>query len=253
MAAAGNALATLVGDNFCARQRMHADRWPGGVHEVRDGVLLVRLPGAEQLQTAFATGFAAHPLETARQWYGDDDFSLWLPAGSSTDGHTVSEEVAGMAADLVDATIVSPPRPKLRIDLVDRPQVRDDYVAVMLGFEIADDVINNLFPLELFVAPGATGFVGYLDDRPATCCWTLRTGDVVGLYGVMTAAEHRRRGLLRELLVHATAQARAAGCRHAVTQTSTAERAFIPLGFREVCRYDVVTAATGSTPHPSRT
>jgi GNAT superfamily N-acetyltransferase len=256
VAPAGNALATLVGDNFCARQVLHADRWPGGVHEVHDGVLLVRLPGAEQVQTAFATGFASHPLETTRRWYGNDDFSLWLPAGSITDGHLVNEEVAGMAADLVDTAIVGPSEPQLRIELVDGAEMRDDYVTVMLGFDLPAEVTRNLFPLELFTAPGATGFVGYLDGRPATCCWTLRTGDVVGLYGVMTSTERRRRGLLRELLVRATGEARAVGCRHAVTQTATAELAFTQLGFREVCRYDVVTGttgSTGSTPHPSRT
>jgi GNAT superfamily N-acetyltransferase len=253
MASAGNALATLVGDNFCARQRLHAERWPGGVHEVRDGVLLIRLPGAEQVQTAFATGFASHPLETTRRWYGDDDFSLWLPAGSSTDGHAVNEQVAAMAADLVDTAIVGPLEPQLRIELVDRTEVRDDYVAVMVGFDLADDVIANLVPLELFTAPGATGFVGYLGERPATCCWTLRTGDIIGVYGVTTASERRRRGLLRELLVRATGEARAVGCHHAVTQTATAELAVTRLGFREVCRYEVVTAATGATSHPSRT
>jgi GNAT superfamily N-acetyltransferase len=251
-AAAGNALGTLVGDNFCARQRLHADRWPEGVHEVRDGVLLVRLPGAEQLQTAFATGFAKRPVDTARAWYGDDAFSLWLPPGVSTDGAVVTEEVAGMAADLVSTPLVGSADPKLRIEVVDRPELRDDYIAVVVGFAIPPDTIAQLFPLELFTAPGATGFVGYVDDAPVTCCWTLRTGDVVGLYGVMTAASHRRRGLLRELVARATGDARAAGCRHAVTQTATAAFAFGQLGFREVTRYIVVTAAAGSTPHPSR-
>jgi len=248
----GNALGTLVGDNFCAGQRLHAERWPGGEHEVHDGVLLVRLPGAEQLQTAFATGFATHPVETARRWYGADAFSLWLPVSSRTDGAAVAEEVSGMASDLVGTTIVGPPEPQLRIDIVDRAEVRDDYVRVMLGFDIPAEIVASLFPLDLFMAPGATGFVGYLDGKPATCCWTLRTGDVVGLYGVITAAEHRRKGLLRELVARATSEARAAGCRHAVTQTATAVHAFGQLGFREVSRYLVVTEPGASTPHPSR-
>jgi GNAT superfamily N-acetyltransferase len=248
----GNALATLVGDNFCARQRLHAEHWPGGEAEVRDGVLLVRLPGAEQMQTAFATGFATDPIATAVAWYGDDPFALWLPATADVEGATVAEEVIGLSADLVATTIVGPPTPQLKIEIVDRAEIRDDYVRVVLGFAIPDDVLRNLFPLGLFTAPGARGFVGYLGPDPVTCCWTLRTGDVVGLYGVFTAKGHRRRGLLRELLVRATAEARTTGAKHAVTQTATAERAFDQLGFREATRYTIVTSPTDSTRHPSQ-
>jgi GNAT superfamily N-acetyltransferase len=248
----GNVLATLVGDNFCARQRLHADRWPGGVAEVHDGVLLVRLPGAELLQTAFATGFAAHPVETARDWYGHEPFSLWVPDGADLDGASPVEEVIGLAADLAATTILAPAGAPLRVEVVDRDERRDDFISVVLGFDIPADVTRNLFPLPLFTAPSATGYVGYLDDQPVTCCWSLQTGTVTGLYGVFTSAPQRRHGLLRTLLARATADARARGCQHVVAQTSTAEAAFGKLGFDEVVRYEVVTGGPArSTRHPS--
>ncbi|MEY2571759.1 MAG: hypothetical protein QOE63_2109 [Acidimicrobiaceae bacterium] len=251
-AVTGNALATLVGDNFCARQRLHAERWPGGVAEVHDGVLLMRLPGAEQLQTAFATGFAAHPVDTARDWYGHEQFSLWVPGGADLAGALPTEAVVGLAADLSVTTILAPVDTPLRVEVVDRDDRRDDFISVVLGFEIPPDVTQNLFPLALFTAPAATGYVGYLDDEPATCCWSLQTGTVTGLYGVFTSAPRRRHGLLRALLARATADARARGCQHVVAQTSSAEAAFTRLGFEEVVRYDVVTGGPArSTRHPS--
>ena len=231
-------LATLVGESFCARQRLHAERWPGGECVAVDGVLLGRLPGAEQLQVAFATPFAPHPIETAADWYGDEPFTLWLPEGAPTIGAVVTEYVAGMAAPIdrvADADTATVPG--LTIETVEDDDRRDDYLEVVLGFGLPDDVASGLFPLELFTADGVEGLIGYLDGEPAVATWAHACGSVLGLYGVLTDPKHRGRGLLRAIVARAARSEVAGGLRDG------AERAFERLGFSVVTRYTVVETA----------
>jgi hypothetical protein len=241
-------LATLVGESFCARQRLHAERWPGGECVAVDGVILGRLPGAEQLQVAFATPFAPHPISTAADWYGDEPFTLWLPEGSPTAGAIVTEHVAGMAALIEDAAAADAVRsPELTIETVDDADRRDDYLQVVLGFGLPDEVAAGLFPLELFTADGVEGLIGYLDGEPAVATWAHACGSVLGLFGVLTEPRFRGRGLLRAMVARAARSPVAHSCVHVVAQTASAEAAFERIGFAVVTRYTVVEVE----PHPA--
>jgi hypothetical protein len=241
-------LATLVGESFCARQRLHAARWPGGECVAVDGVMLGRLPGAEQLQVAFATPFAPHPITTAMDWYGDEPFTLWLPEGSPTVGAVITEHVAGMAAPIeAVAEADDGRRPGLVIETVDDEARRDDYLQVVLGFGLPDDVASGLFPLELFTADGVEGLIGYIDGDPAVATWAHANGSVLGLYGVLTEPRHRGRGLLRAVAARAARSPVAHSCVHVVAQTAGSEKAFERIGFSVVTRYTVVE----TDPHPA--
>ena len=241
-------LATLVGESFCARQRLHAERWPGGECVAVDGVILGRLPGAEQLQVAFATPFAPHPISTAADWYGDEPFTLWLPEGTPTVGAIITEHVAGMAAPIdVAASMDAVRSPELKIETVEDAASRDDYLQVVLGFGLPDDVATGLFPLELFTADGVEGLIGYLDGEPAVATWAHACGSVLGLYGVLTDPRFRGRGLLRAMVARAARSPVAGGCVHVVAQTAGAETAFERIGFEVVTRYTVVE----TDPHPA--
>jgi GNAT superfamily N-acetyltransferase len=107
----------------------------------------------------------------------------------------------------------------------------------------------RLFPLELFRAPEATGLVGWAGPVPVTACWLLRTGAAAGVYGAVTAPEHRRRGHLRALLDHAAALAGQLGWETLVLQTAS-EAVFERAGFRTVCRYALL-AGTAAGPSSS--
>jgi hypothetical protein len=241
-------LATLVGESFCARQRLHAERWPGGECVAVEGVILGRLPGAEQLQVAFATPFAPHPIVTAAAWYGDDPFTLWLPEGAPTVGAIVTGYVAGMAAPIDAVASADVDDASVQIHTVDDAARRDDYLQVVLGFGLPDDVAAQLFPLDLFTADGVEGLIGYVDGEPAVATWAHACGSVLGLYGVLTVPQHRGRGLLRAIVARAARSEVAGSCIHVVAQTAGAEAAFERLGFAVVTRYTVVEIAPGGGP-----
>lgn len=231
-------LAAEVDANLRLRLRRHADAWPGGGWEERDGMLVTRLPGATHIQAGVAADTCAAPFEAALAWYGDEPFTLWLPGEPVVVGAEVVEEIAAMAAAVDDI--------KGSVTPIVVRRSHDDETCTALqslatGFGLARPTARRLFPPAL-VADGS-GVVGFVDGEPVTACWTVRSGAVVGLYGVITAARHRSRGYARTLIAATAEYAAAAGCTHLVLQTSTAAAAFAALGFTEVGRYRVVAPA----------
>lgn len=77
-------------------------------------------------------------------------------------------------------------------------------------------------------------------ERPTAHVVTLREGDTVGVFDVVTAASHRGRGLASALLKRALADAREAGATNAylqVVSTNPAKRVYERLGFRTAYTY----------------
>jgi ribosomal protein S18 acetylase RimI-like enzyme len=83
-------------------------------------------------------------------------------------------------------------------------------------------------------------YVGFVDDRPVGTATIFLTGDVAGVYFVMTVPEARRRGLGRAITQAALEDARASGAQYAVLGSSAAGRSvYASLGFREYCQIEL--------------
>jgi GNAT superfamily N-acetyltransferase len=253
-------LVKAVDTSLWARERLHVVCWPGqgAVAVEQSGLLLTTLGLPDpHLNAAFVSRDAlnANPMvRSACSFYHDRGhaFVLWVPEespaaaavlrASAAAGLTPVDVEVGMARLVAEQTIDAADRPAtpLGFRVVDDAVTHADFLRVARGFDLDPGLLTHLFPPALFRAPGAQGLVAYRDRTPVAACWLLRTGAVAGLYGVVTAAEHRGRGYARQLLQHAVGLAGAWSCSVVVLQTARAGSVFERIGFRRVCRYTVL-------------
>jgi GNAT superfamily N-acetyltransferase len=245
-----------------ARGRLHVACWPGqgAVAIERSGLLLTTLGMPDPyLNAAFVSRNAVDAtaiVRSACSFYRDRGrrFVLWVPEESAAAAAVLR---ASVAADLAPVEVevgmarlvaghatgaIDQQATALRFQVVDDAITHGDYLEVAMGFGIHQDLLAHLFSPALFRAPGATGLVGYRDRTPVAACWLLRTGAVAGVYGVVTATPHRRRGYARQLLRHVVGLAAGWRCSVVVLQTAGAESVFERIGFRRICRYALVAS-----------
>jgi GNAT superfamily N-acetyltransferase len=277
-------LAAAVDTSLWARQRLTARCWPGPDARVAEapGVLLSSFGAG--LRSAFAARGRLDPaavITAAAAFHHGHRFELWVPEGGPDTARLLQEAAAaGLTRQGVEVGMARPVggrpgtgrpvaggpvaggpvggRPAggrpggpatLDVRVVDDEAGRAAFLRAAAGFELDRPLLARLFPLELFRAPEATGLVGWAGPVPVTACWLLRTGAAAGVYGAVTAPEHRRRGHLRALLDHAADLAGQLGCETLVLQTAS-EAVFERVGFRTVCRYALL-AGTAAGPSSS--
>jgi ribosomal protein S18 acetylase RimI-like enzyme len=122
---------------------------------------------------------------------------------------------------------------------------------------VAADIVGRSFgaPPELANAMGRFAALGFadsnpmrsflarLDGHPVGTALALRSGQDAGIFNVGTLEHARRRGVGRAITLAALADAKAAGCSHAVLQSSPAGHpVYESLGFRDFGRYRVYIA-----------
>ena len=158
-------------------------------------------------------------------------------------------EAAGLVRDpWADPAMVmqplgaAPPAPAgLSIEEADPADPDRFYAANASGFEIPSEalaIVRQLTPPSVFGDPAIRLFGGYLDGDPVACSYAIRSGSVVGVYAVGTAARARRRGIGTAMTWAAVEAGRAWGCEAATLQASPmGEPVYRAMGFETVTRY----------------
>jgi GNAT superfamily N-acetyltransferase len=119
---------------------------------------------------------------------------------------------------------------------------RDVLTQTWLPLEMAD----RLFPDSLAVDPEVGFITARLHGRPVGTSVVIRTGDVAGVYGVVTLPSARGRGVGTAATWEAVRWALAWGCHSVVLQSSEmAFPVYQKMGFRTITRYAVFERRAG--------
>lgn len=91
---------------------------------------------------------------------------------------------------------------------------------MMRGFEMPEDVVEQLIADSVLGDPAMRFVVGSVGDTPVSCALVAVTGSTAGIYNVATPAEHRRRGYGAAVTWAAIQEGARLGCDHACLQAS---------------------------------
>jgi len=233
-------------------------RWQGASLCVEDdGVLLVAGPSDSPLgYTNCAARVdpetpAAHVLERAQGFFGDQDrgFTLWARASADADLEQaararglapVSESPWLVLSSALDA---KPLADGARVVLVTDEAGMADAAAVnrdayqSQGFSA--DAVDAIYARpKRMLSPAVSVFVLYLGDRPVATAITLHTTGVGGVYWVGTRASDRARGYGEACTRAAVNAGFEAGARVVTLQaTRMGESLYRRLGFRAVAAH----------------
>ena len=232
-------------------------RPPLGDRETHDGVTTYR-SGVDHL--LFNGAFSATGPARFRRGVVEDvvarfrraglPFVWWsLPTRDSEDlgrgltamGFVHEGDVPGMAIELSPPGRPPPTPSDLRISLVQGPEELDVYCRTLNAgdMQAPEPVAREMFRA-ILPEPGDRRFrffLGYLDGRPVATSMQFVESGVVGIYGVATIPEMRRRGLGAALTYAAVDDGRRTGLSHAVLgATEMGEPVYRRLGFEECCR-----------------
>jgi GNAT superfamily N-acetyltransferase len=120
-------------------------------------------------------------------------------------------------------------------------------IAPSPGIELSDGLdsaLGQYLPAALAHDADVRVFTARIDHRAAGMSLAIRSGDVAGVYGVVTRPEFRRRGVGTALSWAAVRAAREWGCASMVLQaTPMGYPVYERMGFRPVARYVTFTGA----------
>jgi ribosomal protein S18 acetylase RimI-like enzyme len=170
-------------------------------------------------------------------WIGPADRPRELGAMLVDAGFRMSGTEPGMAADLARLPAADLAPHGLRIvRATTARELRDAAEALAsLATPPADEILrffDAATPALLSRGSPISYYVGYLDGAAVGCAELTVGGGLAGLYNVVTAASHRRKGIGSALTARALLDARAAGYETAVLQASPdGEPLYRRLGF----------------------
>jgi len=127
------------------------------------------------------------------------------------------------------------PAPTLPVTKVDRPTLDTVEAIVVRDFPLPDFVPHRpgqALPATLLAHPGVAMYLITCDGTPAGACLTITENGVGGIYWVTTAAEHRSKGVARQLM-HAVL-ADMAGLTVTLTAATAGRPLYDSLGFEVV-------------------
>ena len=176
-------------------------------------------------------------------WRGPADRPADLDRALLDAGFTAAESEVAMAADLGSLAGEDPAPAALRIERATTTDRIRDYGRVVAAnwsppdaqvlrfYELAAPfLLRHECPIRLYV--------GYLRQEPVAAAELTVSEGAVGLYGIATLADHRRKGYGTALTLRPLLDARAEGHGLAVLQASAEGRGvYARLGFRETGRY----------------
>lgn len=155
-------------------------------------------------------------------------------------GLTVRMALPGMAVmpeEFVDATIgrFEIERAEDEGDLAEAARV------AAAGFGTTVEMMRGLFAPEL-IGAGMAFYVGRIDGDAVATAVGYQIGEDVGIFGVATPPEHRRRGYGAAITAHAVRSGFETGADMAWLQTSSmAESIYCGLGFRHAVSHTMLT------------
>ena len=235
-------------DSFCKLAR-HCD---GG--EVREfGSVVAFLTG---LPIAFFNGCLAmggDPADVNRaiDWMlgRHVPYLLWMDSDEAAAGLGDLARRRGLRAEpwalpgMVLGQPVVPPAPPPRVRV--EPASHQAWLAIVASNGIPPDLAERLFTPSFAADPDVALFTGYLDDVPVGTAVAIRTGQVSGVYAVVTAPPARRQGVGTAAAWAAVNAGRAWGCDLAALQaTEMGFSSYARMGFETVVRYATFASPT---------
>lgn len=238
-------------ENFAAWARAH----PQGRVETRGGwrIASLRSPWPfYNVATAVSEGFGDHPgvvAELADAFAADAGYRVWLRDGMDLAeaslriaGYESTDEIPASWMRLTKVPRAAVPKGYRLI----RGESDDEVIACMLGERwegyMDDEQVTATFPEPArMAAEGDRGFyLAYQDDLLVATGQTIALGGVVGVQGMWTAEEHRRKGIAAAMLAIALKDAAKAGNKFAHIQASEAGAGIYQrAGFKEYGRYRI--------------
>lgn len=169
-------------------------------------------------------------------WTADDDAASELSALAR--GRGFSPEPWALPGMVLSPPPAPPPPPaNIRIDRVHGPSV-EQWLAIIVANGMPAEIAEGLFPPSLAADPDVALFNAYLDEAPVGTSIAIRTGDISGVYAVITDPTARRRGVGTAAAWAAVNAGREWGC-HLVTLQATEMgfSSYKKMGFTTVVRY----------------
>ena len=123
--------------------------------------------------------------------------------------------------------------------VADASGLEDHIVTAAAGFGLPEEILRAIIAPDLWQRPDRTVYVGYAEGAPVTTGLGVRTGPAIGVYNIATVDSARKRGYGEVMTARIAADARAAGCRVAILQSSPMGfPIYKRLGYRTVVEYD---------------
>jgi GNAT superfamily N-acetyltransferase len=234
--------------NFIGSYRKLAEHAAGGkVHEVGPvfafvtGVPIPLFNGCLVLEPA-----AAVNLEAALEWLGAQHlpYTVWIDENAAP-GLSEAVFACGLERDewsLPAMVLCSPPeQPPEPAGVTITPVTRAGFgtwLGVLVEDGLPPELADRLFPPSFAVDPDVRLFTAYLDGNPAGTSVAIRTGEVSGVYAVITRQAARRRGVGAAASWAAVDAGRTWGCDVIALQASEMGfSTYTRMGFQTVVRY----------------
>ena len=113
----------------------------------------------------------------------------------------------------------APGHPELRVEMVDVVAYRE-WLRAFAGSEEAVERASHTIGPGITLDPDVQLISGYVGDRLVATSFAVRSGPVVGVYGVHTDEAYRRRGIGRAITAEAIGAGARWGCVAAILQSS---------------------------------
>ena len=131
---------------------------------------------------------------------------------------------------------VEVPAPPTRVRI--EPASLEPWLAIVESNGMPIHLARRLFTPSFAADPDVELFAGYLDDRPVGTAVAIRTGDISGVYAVLTAPPARRQGVGTAAAWAAVDAGREWGCEQVAQQsTEMGFSSYRRMGFETVIRY----------------
>jgi hypothetical protein len=169
-------------------------------------------------------------------WTADDDATSELSAVAR--GRGLSREPWALPGMVLSPPPEPPPPPaKITIERVHGPSL-EEWLAVIAGSGMPAEMAKRLFPPSFAADPDVALFTASMDDVPVGTSIAIRTGDISGVYAVITVPTDRRRGVGMAAAWAAVNAGREWGCRLVTLQaTEMGFSSYAKMGFETVVRY----------------
>ncbi|MDP9295749.1 MAG: GNAT family N-acetyltransferase [Actinomycetota bacterium] len=173
--------------------------------------------------------------------------SIDLPRGRHPDvERTVADlglEIAvsrpGMAAEIASVAPAAPPDGVELLRVSGLRELRQFWEIQSAVFDMAPEVIRVYVPQATIFADGVTLFLARLNGKPVACCAAYEVEGSVGIFGVATLPDVRRRGIGTAVTAAAVDDARARADLAWLQATEEGLPVYRGMGFSEVSDWDV--------------
>jgi GNAT superfamily N-acetyltransferase len=174
-------------------------------------------------------------------------YQVWMDDGLADElsdrarARGLAEDPWAMPGMVLRAPWTSPGHPpSITISEIVDGSTYDTWLAVIVDAGMPTDVAQHLFPASFAADEDVRLFTAFLNGVPVGTSLVIRTGDVAGVYSVITLPDARRQGVGTAAAWAAVNAARGWGCDVVVLQASAMGLpSYERMGFQTVLRYRI--------------